>query len=157
MRLVKALFSAHIQFSWDLLWCCVSRLCCLCWCVWFVSVPLHGPRIACFGLECEKTHKHTHREKKKTRSWLPIILHSLTSLNSITHTAHCLCMYICDCTPSSRKATEAESECLVIKHTEETHRAASKSKVQSSPKCWRGFNFFFLLMSWHKTILGPEI
>ena len=53
---------------------CLRRLC--------------GPRIACFGLECELTHTHTHTrthahtEKTKKRSRLPLILHILSSLNS---------------------------------------------------------------------------
>jgi len=74
----ESTLSAHIEFSWGQLWCCVCRLSCLCWCMWLVCVCM-APRTA--SLE----YKLTHTEEAKERSQLLLMLHILSCLNSTTH------------------------------------------------------------------------
>lgn len=66
---VKALFNAYIQFSQGRRCDAVCAGCAACadvcgLCLWW----LHGPRIACFGLECDLTHTHIHTQREERES-----------------------------------------------------------------------------------------
>lgn len=61
----RVLFSAHIQFSWDM-------LCSLCWCLRLVFLVVARR----FRFECEQTHKYW---EEKERSQLQLIVLSSTN------------------------------------------------------------------------------
>lgn len=161
MRLVKALFGAHIQLCWDAPWC---------WCVRFVCVVAARPQNSLLwpGMWTD-THMHTHREGKES-SQLPLMLHILSSLNNTTHP---------ELSPPSKPLAVAAHVCIYAsvyirgiftpprgqwggeqRPCHKTHRGkllepSRRGNERSSPKCWGGLSFRFpscpgIKQSWYQ-------
>lgn len=109
--------------------CAVLRVC-----VW----RPHGPRIACFSLECELTHTyiytHTNTHPEKVSRQLPLILHILSPLNNATHPELSppsklppLTSYVCLCTVS-----------VYVQGISTPHTGRRGGKQRPRPKTYRG-------------------